>query len=191
MYWRADSEAEGDIVFFRRRGRWRWYDDEPGALQATEFWPSRWRWYGRKALVFLAWTCLLECPIAGIVAGITLTGDTPSASGSAWWGSLLAGLLIAFRVYAGLTNPIQNFVVLVDSKEVGGPDLGRWPWQVRPYSIHLADIDPVRSSKRSRLDRLLGRQHIYSKYGASLFLQRRSFDRDDIRRLLGLLQIRD
>jgi hypothetical protein len=187
-----EPEAEAVTIEGPRRRRFRWCENSE-ADHATEFRPSPRRWYGRKALVFVAWTGLLEGLIAAAVAGITITGADKSATRGSdyWWSLLLLGPLIAFRVYAGFTNPMENYVIRVTKKEVVGPELQRWPWQVRPYTIRLEDIDPFRSAQRSILDRFLGRQYLYSNYGTKIFLQRRSFNQDEVRRLLGLLRVRD
>lgn len=166
--------------------------DDVAGSQVTEFRPDPRRWFVRRVLMFLAWCCLLDGLIAAVVAGVTAAnGHGSSFSGSDYlWLSMVVGPVVVLRLYTRLSHPREDFVLTLDDKELRGPELLRWPWQVRQYSFRLDRLDQFRSSQRRWIDRVLGRQSLCSDYGVRVCLLRRTFATGDVRRLLGLLRVR-
>jgi hypothetical protein len=92
--------------------------------------------------------------------------------------------LVLFVGFQTWRAPRWYSVGLSDT-EVGG---GRWYFG-KTRRIPLADLDRVRSARRSRIDRILGQQHLYSTNGTRLYIWRASFAGSDFRKLLDLLQL--
>jgi hypothetical protein len=153
---------------------------EAFAKPATEFQPCFWRY----CLPVLAW----------VVMFVALEVVASLRRGESDW-SYLLGIPIVFSVI-GLFISWQTFprsAIRVSEGEVTGP-VYWWPAQTSASraprrSIPLEELDRQRSSRRSRMDRLLGRQRLLSADGEWVLLNRWAFARRDVRAILSLLGV--
>jgi hypothetical protein len=108
---------------------------------------------------------------------------------------LVASAVVAAVNHGSLTRSVPAFTVEVTSSSISGPgEVPIYAGRLRTMkslrqTILLADLDRVRSAKRSPLNRLLGRQYLYSANGERIYLARRAFAHSDVHRLLERLGV--
>jgi hypothetical protein len=142
----------------------------------TTFRPRRWRVF---VLVFVIG--------AAVYAGaIAIAGAAHLWPGR--WVSELVPACGLVAVLAGIEawRAPEAYAVSVSDTEILG-----WPALRGSRTIPLADVDRVRSARRSPVDRILGRQRLYSTGGAFIPLRRPMFAGSDLRQLLDLLQLQE
>jgi|WetSurMetagenome_2_1015567.scaffolds.fasta_scaffold23240_2 hypothetical protein len=141
----------------------------------TTFRPRRWRVF---VLMFV-----IGVPIwAGALAIVYAVFAWPSR----WVSELVPACgLVALLAGTEAWRAHDAYMISVSDTEILG-----WPARRQTRTILLADLDRVRSARRSPLDRILGRQHLYSTSSAArIYLWRVGFAGSDLRQLLGLLQL--
>jgi hypothetical protein len=140
----------------------------------TTFWPRRWR-------VFV-WMFAIGVPVWAGAFAIVYAVDPWSG----WWGGQLASACASLAAMVGVTTwraPDTYAISVSDTEILGWPDLRN------SRTIPLAELDRARSARRSPLDRILGRQRLYSTSGARIYLWRAVFAGSDLRQLLALLRL--
>ncbi len=107
----------------------------------------------------------------------------------AFFGCTATSLLI--RAYFDYRGSPERFVVRVSDSAISGQQHWWWGQGSGDYrqTILLSNLDRARSRKRGPIDRILGRQYLYSKSGDRIYLQRWGFSRADLRGLLDLVRV--
>jgi hypothetical protein len=105
------------------------------------------------------------------------------------WAFLLGIWLLWSAIYTFIV--CRQFVIAISDTLVTGriSGLGNWGWDQQ--SILLADLDLTRSAKRGWANRVFGNQRFYSLSGQSIYFLRAAFSKEDVRKILNLLTIRD
>ena len=157
----------------------------------VEFRPSVRRWLlvesCRQA------TFLSCCVLAGAIAYLL----RDSSSSPLGLRHILA-LAIFFAVYVAVTAGVsyrrctRHFNVKVSAHQVRGPTPPlTYSYKPSKATILLSQLDRVRSARRSRLDRLVGRQVLHSTTGSSIAVARRYFEDSELRSLGSMLGLDD
>jgi hypothetical protein len=144
------------------------------------FRPRAWR-------VFLLILALSGVFIACIEAALYAAGRL-AASEYGW--ALLLVLWLLLCMY-NTFMVCRQYAIGISATSVTGRSsgLGSWGWEQK--KILLGDLDPVRSAKRGWTNRLFGNQRFYSNSGQSIYFLRATFPRDDVRKILELLNVRN
>jgi hypothetical protein len=142
------------------------------------FRPKIWR----ALLLILAISAIF---VACVEAVLYATGRL-TYSGYGW-----AFLLVIWLLWSGFYTFIvcRQFTLTISDTLVTGriSGLGNWGWDQQ--DIPLCDLDLARSAKRGWANRLFGNQRFYSISGQSIYFLRGAFSREDVRKILDLLDI--
>lgn len=157
----------------------------------VEFRPSVRRWLlvesCRQAAV------VSSCALAGAVA--YLFRDSSSAPlGLRHIVAIAIVLAVCVAVTTGVSyrRCTRHFIVKVSAHQVQGPTPPlTYSYKPSKATILLSQLDRVRSTRRSRLDRLVGRQVLHSTTGSSIAIARRYFEDSELRSLYGMLGLND
>jgi hypothetical protein len=133
------------------------------------FRPSRWRVF----MVLSAMALPVWLGLAVILEGVLFRWD---------WGDFVFCIGFLGSVGYQTWRAPDEAAVYVSDTEISDS------WE---RTIRLADLDRVRSARRSPYDRLNGRQRLYSTNGTRINWMRTWFAGSDLRRLLDLLKLNE
>jgi hypothetical protein len=137
---------------------------------------------GRTFLLILA----ISAVVVACVEAILYATGRLATSGYGW-----AILLVIWLVWSAFYTFVvcRQFTLTISDTLVTGriSGLGNWGWDQQ--DIPLCDLDLARSAKRGWANRLFGNQRFYSSSGQSIYFLRGAFSRDDVRKILDLLDL--
>jgi hypothetical protein len=161
--------------------------DEPrlqSHLPASSFEPRLWRYLCFGFLLFALFVIFVSA-VVGYITGRPLV----------LLYTVIASMVVAAVNYRSLVTSVSVLSIEVNATSISGPGEvpiysgGRSSRTSARQTILLAELDRARSAKRTPVNRLLGRQYLYSTSGDRIYLARRSFARSDICRLFAQLRL--
>ena len=196
-----EAEAERLVSTRKRKSSVSRGTDLRSARDVAEFVPRELRFRIRQFAIFSAWSLLVASVVVGIAAAtMAVAGRTELLQqGARGW----IGLVFATVYFLGVflfygpwyvsrplrMNVVKDCVITVDENQITGPEIQRIPWCWRRMTIPLAHLDRIRSAKQTLIDRLMGRQHLWSNEGRKIYFPRSTFSRADVRELCRRLEI--